>query len=330
MISRRFPLQSARSGFSLLEVLVACGILVVGLASVAAILPAAGSRLGEASDLDRAAAAAAVAMSEIRCRNLAARDMFPGSLSGTAQAIVFGETLPLAVTVTATSSGYASSSVAVTGTTLSVSGTNILSIPNTSTLGVGSRIHNDTTSVDRRGYFLEDQVQYLPSASGPRNLFATGTISGSGLRTFNRGVCWGAMVTPVPWGATTGSMTAAKVSVAVFRKPGGEPKAITLRLTSGSGFITTNNVPGAFQRSTLKSCSSLLALPPSGASSTGPQWLAVQSAWVAGTDPLASSPTTANVVFANPVPASLLSSGTLQVIGFENLLFVTEQILPIQ
>jgi hypothetical protein len=30
------------------------------------------------------------------------------------------------------------------------------------------------------------------------------------------------------------------------------------------------------------------------------------------------------------VPASLLSSGTLQVIGFENLLFVTEQILPIQ
>lgn len=328
MISRGFPLQSARSGFSLLEVLVACGILVVGLASVAAILPAAGSRLGEASDLDRAAAAAAVALSEIRCRNLAARDMFPGSLSGTAQAIVFGETLPLAVTVTATSSGYASPSVAVTGTTLSVSGTNILSIPNTSTLG--SRIQNDTTPVDRRGYFLEDQVQYLPSAVGPRNLFATGTISGSGLRTFNRGVCWGAMVTPVPWGATTGSMTAAKVSVAVFRKPGGVPTAITLRLTSGSGFITTNNVPGAFQRSTLKSCSSLLALPPSGASSTGPQWLAVQSAWVAGTDPLASSPTTANVVFTSPVPASLLSSGTLQVIGFENLLFVTEQILPIQ
>ena len=66
-MTRRLPVaKTARAGFSLLEVLVACGILVVGLASIAAILPAAGSRLSEAAAQDRAVAAAAVAMSEIR------------------------------------------------------------------------------------------------------------------------------------------------------------------------------------------------------------------------------------------------------------------------
>ena len=77
-MTRSLPIaKRARAGFSLLEVLVACGILVVGLASIAAILPAAGSRLSEAAAQDRAVAAAAVAMSEIRCRNLAARDISP-------------------------------------------------------------------------------------------------------------------------------------------------------------------------------------------------------------------------------------------------------------
>ncbi|MBM4058212.1 MAG: hypothetical protein FJ275_08255, partial [Planctomycetes bacterium] len=44
----------ARAGMTLLEVLVACGILVMGLASVAAMLPAAGARLAEATAIDRA------------------------------------------------------------------------------------------------------------------------------------------------------------------------------------------------------------------------------------------------------------------------------------
>lgn len=54
-----------RNGVTLLEVLIAGGILVIGLASVAAILPAAGSILGEASAADRAAALANDAFAEV-------------------------------------------------------------------------------------------------------------------------------------------------------------------------------------------------------------------------------------------------------------------------
>ena len=156
-MTRRLPVaKTARAGFSLLEVLVACGILVVGLASIAAILPAAGSRLSEAAAQDRAVAAAAVAMSEIRCRNLATRDIFPTGSTAIAPAVVFGETLSLAVTTSATSLGYSSgltatgvptSGSAVLSGSLSVSGSTILSVTNTGTLG--ARIQNNTDQIGR-------------------------------------------------------------------------------------------------------------------------------------------------------------------------------------
>ena len=336
-----------RAGFSLLEVLVACGILVIGLASIAAILPAAGSRLGEASAQDRAAAAAAVAMSEIRCRNLASKDMFPGATSGTAQAIVFGETLSLAVTNSVNSLGYATG-IAATGSispgaavlsgTLSFGSAPILSVANTGTLG--TRIHNNTDLDVRRGYFLEDEVQYGPSATGdlPLNSFV------SGVRQFNRGICWGAIITPMPWGITTGSMTAAKVSVAVFKKPG-TATAITLTAApnpTSEIFVTGGNTPVTLQRSILKPCSMLLAVNGNAA----PQWLPIRSSWILTGTMIGTSGTFAGVsdasqivssgvgrtcvTFAGTVPPSLISSGTLQVIGFENLLLVNEQTLPIQ
>ena len=70
----RFPRLACaqqRGGFSLLEVLVACGILVIGLTSIAAILPAAGARFAEAALYDRAAATANVGMSEVLLKNVA-------------------------------------------------------------------------------------------------------------------------------------------------------------------------------------------------------------------------------------------------------------------
>ena len=70
------PRAVLRQGFSLLEVLVACGILVVGLAGIAAILPAAGSRLSEATLCDRASAAVGVAMSDVVVRNVASSKLF--------------------------------------------------------------------------------------------------------------------------------------------------------------------------------------------------------------------------------------------------------------
>jgi type II secretory pathway pseudopilin PulG len=344
-----------RKAFSLLEVLVACGILVIGLASIAAILPAAGSRLAEATAQDRAAAAAAVAMSEIRCRSLTAKDMFPGALTGTAPAIVFGETLALAVTTSATSPSYvmATGSITATGTvttgsavlsgTLASAGRTILSVANTGTLG--ARIQDNTALDDRRGYFLEDEVRYQAPTTGdlPLNWFVIGTTSGSGVRQFNRGVCWGAMITPSPWGVTTGSMTAAKASVAVFRKPGGAATAITLTssttgATAAAGIFLTGvaATPAAVQRTLLKPCSNVLGIPAPSAAVSGtvaPQWLAIRSSWISGTNPLTTlSSATTCVVFENTsLVTRLLGSGTtLTVIAFENLLLVNEQTLTIR
>lgn len=66
---------SNRAGMTLLEVLIASGILVVGLSSVAAILPAAGSLLGEASMIDRATTLAANAAADLEFqRTLLASD----------------------------------------------------------------------------------------------------------------------------------------------------------------------------------------------------------------------------------------------------------------
>lgn len=77
-----------RQGMSLLEVLVALGILAAGLASVASLLPAAGARLGEANAIDRAGALAANIQADRRiCGSLVA-SMFSGT---TPQAVVAGD-----------------------------------------------------------------------------------------------------------------------------------------------------------------------------------------------------------------------------------------------
>lgn len=67
-----------RDAMTLLEVLVALGILVAGLASVAALMPAAGARVAEANFIDRAGALAANVHEDIRSRfTLTATTLFP-------------------------------------------------------------------------------------------------------------------------------------------------------------------------------------------------------------------------------------------------------------
>jgi|688.fasta_scaffold80533_3 hypothetical protein len=80
-----------RAGLSLLEVLVACGILAIGLASVSALLPAASARLGQATQQDRAGVLAASARAECVNRGLVAAGIFSSSTTGSTTACVFGE-----------------------------------------------------------------------------------------------------------------------------------------------------------------------------------------------------------------------------------------------
>jgi type II secretory pathway pseudopilin PulG len=68
-----------RIGMTLLEVLVALGILVAGLASVASLMPAAGSRLADAMAIDRAGTLAANAHADLRNRGVLTASLFPAS-----------------------------------------------------------------------------------------------------------------------------------------------------------------------------------------------------------------------------------------------------------
>jgi len=82
--------ESPRRGITLLEVLVACGILIMGLASVAALLPAAASMMAEASRLDRAANLATNAVADLRFRRL----LSAASFNDEVKTLVFGEMFP--------------------------------------------------------------------------------------------------------------------------------------------------------------------------------------------------------------------------------------------
>jgi type II secretory pathway pseudopilin PulG len=281
--------RSARAGFSLLEVLVACGVLVIGLAGIAAIMPAAGARLGEASAQDRANSAVANAFAEIKARGLCSKSLFEigGGYSGTAAA-VFGAPLgPLQNLAGGLPTGLVSGNA------------------------VGSRIAQD------RGFYLEDELVYSPSADDvPQNSFV------DGVREFNRGVCWGATVAPVPWPTSPSNMKVVEVSVAVFRKP--PTDAVDIQLQQASGNVFTVSSPTGFddgaRRTFLKPCGFVLAVPAS-PGAVRPQWIEVNSSWMKGSS--------AQVSFRSDAYESIMASGSIRVIGFENLITVSKQVVKV-
>jgi type II secretory pathway pseudopilin PulG len=307
-----------RAGLSLLEVLVACGVLAIGLASVAAILPAASSRFGQAQQADRAGFLAANARADLLNRGLVAADIFA---SGT-RACAFGQVASALVTISATAGRTWPT---VTGTWAGALAQRI------DTVGDGPG----------RGFLLEDDLKYLPpsGAETPRNSF---TISGTaGPRTFDQSMCWGATLWPT--GTTTGTAAPgvpALLSVAAFRRPG-DACEMTLQgsgsasgpttlqctgvLASGStSSLQTTGTAAALaiessRRRYLPPCSFVLAL------TNPPQWARVASSWtlsgtmVSGTENVASR---RSCVVLEPAPQ--FSGTTIRVVGFDGLLRVDQ------
>lgn len=91
-LPRPHPAASAtgRAAFTLLEVLVSLGILLAGLASVAAFLPAAGAVLSEAGLADRSGTLAANAHADLRNRQLLKANQFAGGV----RMVVLGDVFP--------------------------------------------------------------------------------------------------------------------------------------------------------------------------------------------------------------------------------------------
>lgn len=222
------PITTRRTGFSLLEVLVASGLLVLGLAGFGALLPLAGSRLAEATAEDRAGTLASNAFAEIVNRGLAASDLFPSG--STNRACVFGPVL----------ADLANPAI--------VAAANAMLVP---------RIE------PTRGFLLEDDLTYrLASSTGtPANAFVNG---GLGPRESKEGHCWAAMLTPLDFGSPVGPGSRATLSVAVFRKAGAI-QALTLAPASGNYEISPGD--DSSRKRFARGCSYLLVLP-SGAAPT--------------------------------------------------------------
>ena len=184
-----------RAGMSLLEVLVALGVLAAGLASVAALLPAAGARLADATAIDQAGALAANTHADLRIRNVLTASMFTGSTPP--QAVVSGSTIMAFSTGTEISVEprlYPTISLTKVDVRLGVSGTTtevtdngvccgVMVVPVASTTtpitaGMPARV---TVATFKQSTFQSQQIK-LTAATGTASV-----LSGSNIAIFTTG-----------------------------------------------------------------------------------------------------------------------------------------------
>jgi type II secretory pathway pseudopilin PulG len=282
-------------GITLLEVLVACAILIFALSGIAAILPAAGSRLAESVAEDRAALLAANVYADLESSGVLAHTLFATSTSG-----------PL--TFNLTTSGSATSVKQLRTLALGLNVTNILDLspsesnaskvapdyffdqfhqpplppspPILHQIWPYSQPSGAVLSIDaRRDFFIQDDVEFAGS-----NMASRYESNGLGPRSFKRGVCWGA--TLAARGNSIGPGSAATLSIAIFKKPG-EVRGIDLTQVSESGGIyelpkgVDRNRSATIRSKFLRPCSYLLLIPPEVSSGTPlfPKWFRITSSW---------------------------------------------------
>jgi hypothetical protein len=343
-----------RAGLSLLEVLVAGGILAVGLASVSALLPAASTRLGQATQQDRAGVLAASARAECVNRGLVAADIFSSSTS----ACVFGAlagmpatgVLNVALDLQFLRMGIGLSRSTSTGVRCSAHRAN----RGASEVWVwddpGSAAQNGVIFIKGRRYlyrgFGRPAGRTLLAFTGLSPTLEEDLVDGdevfvvdtsTGFRMADDpAFCWGAMLTPASGGTTSGTAAAglpATLSIAVFRKAPTISGTIALtggtssprfQLTSGTIYVwqgpgwASINPNEASRRQFLPPCSHAVAL------TNPPRWVRVTSSWTMPGPITSGSENVAgrrSFVVLDPNP--LTGSGTtVNVIGFDGLLRV--------
>jgi hypothetical protein len=326
------PVASRRPGITLLEVLVACGILVIGLASLASVLPAAGSRLAQASVEDRAGIAAANAYAECIARGLITSDIF---VSAT-RACGFGRGFEKIVDQIDPTSRRPRNPTLIASTTAAILQPKPLPF---------------LTRIDEvRGFTLEDDLLFPASAADtPLNGFVMSGAQVAGHRLSRPGVCWGAMLAPVSGTAVAGAE--ATLSIAVFRKECEETASLLLTQQSGalyrviSGTTVSESgqtayLPGpmgtnsplpnadiaALRKQFVPGCGYVLMLPATGAANPRmPKWVRVTSSWTSN-EPLdpANSESAKGDVTCVALDLDGTAPASATVIGFENLVRVDQ------
>lgn len=301
-------------GFTLLEVLISMGVIIMALAGIAALLPAVGSRLGEATDTDRAGTLAVNARADLANRGLCTALLWTGTTlpvntppPGNRLAVVFGESLPALATI---QSATASIAAAVPGE-------------------VAARV--DTTD----GFLLRDALQVTTG----------GTVTG-----FNRGICYGCMLScivpppppqPLPQPPRPPSPPAqgdvARLTTVVFRRSAADVKEFGLIQTGSNSPVFTSGSgadAAADRKRFLSGCAWVLVVSGSTPPACEPRWYQVASSWTAfpavGSGVVMTSATGQSFVSLTGTDwVRLLSSGSLRAYGFDGLLRVDERFVTL-
>lgn len=302
--------STGRRGITLLEVLIACGLLVIGLSAMASLLPAAGSRLAQASVSDRAGVLSSNAHADWLSRGLLAADAFPTVSSTTPQ----------------------------TNRALAI-GALIGQLPGYGPLPSGRQANEYFTGpsdvgltrcISPRTFLLEDEMDYGPSAlaGAPANAFAATADGSPGPRQVRAGVCWGATLAPKLFPPASGG--AALLAVAVFRRGGeatsGEMKeGVAVGLTRTGSFYEADVLQSG---ALLRACAWVLALPAS--PNTAPRWFQIMSSWTF--EPPATQ--TTRLIFRNQqefeaVTGAAAAGSKATVFAFEGLVRVDERLVTL-
>jgi type II secretory pathway pseudopilin PulG len=259
--------SGSRRGITLLEVLISCGILVIGLTSLSSMLAAAGFRLTQATVEDRAAVAATNALAEVRNRGLAAASAFVDRKT----VLVFGDMMDALADYGAGPSGR-------------------------SPWFAGLSESASARCGSPRTFQLEDDLIYDTGQvmGSPVNTFAMQN-SGPGARKLRPGVCWGATLTCPPaepdgaGGADAEAVegASAELAIGIFKKRGTSAlsmQSVTLvKADDGTSYEVMADLGAS--GSQLRACSWVLAIPA--ASSAHPRWFRVRASWTM--EPLASN-----------------------------------------
>jgi prepilin-type N-terminal cleavage/methylation domain-containing protein len=278
--------KAKRAGFSLLEVLVASGILVVGLASVAALLPAAADRMRQAIVQDRAGALAANAYADIMARR--ASGLLSASNLNGGQFLVFG------------SNG------------ISTALTNRLNAVNASGIIDATKLPSMRFATAGSDFDNQDSVEYTPNGGNlPINdIIGTGPGGAFTERGYRQEICW--LATLASGTVTPPAGAVATLSIAIFKNQTADCIAFDLSNSSGVYAVTdpSTSLPPSDddRRAYLSSCSFVLD-----ASATPPRWCQITSSWTTKTS---TGQTISTSVILDPQP-----TGTT-VLGFEHLVRV--------
>ena len=262
-------LNASRGGWTVLEVLISSGIMVVGLACVAALLPAAAQRMAQAVSEDRAGTVAANAYADIMAR----RSL--GLLSATPPGV---NSWPTALFLS-----MGTGSADLEKVALDANGETLSLVVNTNTL------------FSDEAWAIQDALDFDESAGSPVNTFN----ANGNRKTRANPMCW--LATLVPDAGANNPVVAgdvAELSIAVFKKQPSATEIVAGSLAGGVLTIGGNAVDDDTRRQLAKGCGSILAL---GAT---PEWIRVNASWTdaTGTHLICDQSYSGNVVlFANLV-----------------------------